>query len=81
MLAVHQRRERFRQLWGVSPLRINTKRTVMPRNMVVAVDAIGTKDQVKTEEINSTLADGRLEESFEEVPEFLAIPKPQTEFE
>ena len=66
MLAVHQRRERFRQLWGVSPLRINTKRTVMPRKMVVAVDAIGTKDQVKTEEINSTLEDGRLEESFEE---------------
>ena len=66
MLAVHQRRERFRQLWGVSPLRINTKRTVMPRKMVVAVDAVGTKDQVKTEEINSTLEDGRLEESFEE---------------
>ena len=66
MLAVHQRRERFRQLWGVSPLRINTKRTVMPRKVVMAVDAIGTKNQVKTEEINSTLEDGRLEESFEE---------------
>ena len=38
----------------------------MPRKMVVAVDAVGTKNQVKTEEINSTLEDGRLEESFEE---------------
>ena len=88
MLAVQQRREKFRQLWGVSlnfqvltqhlfeqvsPLRINTRRTVFPKKVMMEDPA--EMDQVvveesemphQTEEVDSTMEDGRLEESYEE---------------
>ena len=90
MLAVQQRREKFRQLWGVSlnfqvlnqhlfeqvsPLRINTRRTVFPKKVLVE-DPV-EMDQVEvvvedsgvtypSEEVDSTMEDGRLEESYEE---------------
>ena len=88
MLAVQQRRERFRQLWGVSlnfcafyqhlsgqvsPLRINTRRTVIPKKVLVEdpvqMDHVVEEDTGvthQTEEVDSTMENGRLEESYEE---------------
>jgi len=73
MLAVQQRREKFRQLWGVSPLRINTRRTVFPKKVMMEdpaeMDQVVVEDSEmphQTEEVDSTIEDGRLEESYEE---------------
>merc|ERR1712013_367289 len=66
MLAVEQRRDRFRQLWGVSPLRINTMRTVIPRKVAVVEEEMSSGHE-NAEEVDSTIEDsGRLEESYEE---------------
>ena len=82
MLAVQQRREKFRQLWGVSlnfqvfyqhlfeqvsPLRINTRRTVFPKKVMME-DPVEMDQVVEEEsgEVDSTIEDGRLEESYEE---------------
>merc|ERR1719494_1208789 len=65
MLAVQQRRDRFRQLWGVSPLRINTMRTVIPRKVAVVEEEMSSGHE-NAEEVDSTIEDsGRLEESYE----------------
>lgn len=59
---IKQRKQQFRELWGVSPLRINSKRTVLPANLFKqaeqkkAEDLItpGNKTDVGTDTHNMT---------------------------